>query len=285
MEQALLNELKTKRESWKQCLSGEDRNSIINQIYRMTWNAAVFTILNEARRIVPINANRQIEMNGMVFRFMDDCFFESQFLAIRRLTDDVYGLDGRKGVFSLPALLKDMKTNSNLMTRENLFLAEGLEYNYENIREREIAFMHEQNKNGVGAVFIPPELDSFLAKTRHEQVDFLSGVRPDNRTKQDTICIEIFDYLIQKIESVSNDIGIQVNKYIAHSATPESRACDNADEITIVLNQLKEAHKVICQIANFIDIHLLSSAPHFFTSSAVQSFRVYGQAYCFGRKC
>lgn len=263
MGQALLEQIKVKRESWIQCFSGKDRNSILNQIYQMVWNAAVFKIINEARRVAPVNAKDQTEINGMLHRFMDRCFFDSQLLAIRRLTDSS-PFDGPKGVFSLISLLNDMKANVSLITRENLFSAEGLEYDYEAIQQRQLVYALEQSKSGKNAYGIPAELVSHSVRLRHEQIDTLSGVEAEQRAPNDAVRNEIFDCLIKKIDDVSENIGLHVNKYIAHSATPESRKYDNADDIKITLGHLWDVHKVICQVANFTDVYLLSRTNHSF---------------------
>ena len=86
---------KAKHKIWIQHLCGDDRNSIFAQIYRMIWNAAVFEIINESRRVATVDSEGNKELNGMLHRFIDTCFFESQLMAIRRLTDNSYKLDDR----------------------------------------------------------------------------------------------------------------------------------------------------------------------------------------------
>jgi len=260
-----LDQFKIKRETWIQCFSGKDRNSILNQIYQMVWNAAVFKAVNEARRIATVNSKGQTEINGMLHRFIDRCFFDSQFLAIRRLTDAAYELsDPKKGISSLVALLADMKANIPLLTRENLFLVDGLEYDYEAIQQRELAYTLEQSKKGSSAYWLPAELDSHSVKIRHEHIDSLCGVTPDQRKPIDIIKADIFDQLIMRVKKASEEVNVHVNKYIAHAATPESREYVKADEVTVTLGHLWDAHKVICQVANFVDIHMLSRASHSF---------------------
>ena len=264
MTEALFKQFKAKRDSWIQCFSGKDRNSILNQIYQMVWNAAVFKVINEARRIAQVDAKSQTEINGMLHRFIDRCFFDSQFLAIRRLADSTSPFDGPKGVFSLVSLLNDIKANLSLITRDNLFLVEDLEYDYEAIQQRKLEYAIEQSKSGKNAYWTPRELDSYSVKLRHEEIDVLAGVNPEQRTPNDTVRFEVFDYLIKKVQDVSGNISLHVNKYIAHSATPGSREYDNTDEIKITLGYLWDVHKVICQVANFTDVYLLSRASHSF---------------------
>jgi hypothetical protein len=250
---------------WIESFSGKDRNAILNQIYQMMWNTAVFKVVNEARRIAPVDTKGQTEINGMLHRFMDRCFFDSQFLSIRRLTDTAYTLeDPKKGIFSLVALLSDMKANASLLSRENLFSAEGLEYDYEAIQQRELEYAVEQSKKGNSAYWIPAELGSHSVRLRHEQIDALCGVKADQRKPSDTIRAEVFDFLIKRLKDASEDVNLRVNKYIAHAATPESREYVKADEMSLTLGHLWDAHKVICQVANFVDVYMLSRANHSF---------------------
>lgn len=264
MEQALFEQFKVKRESWIQCFSSSDFNSIMNQIYRMVWNASVFRIINESRRIAPANTKGQTEMNGMLHQFIDDCFFESQFLAIRRLTDEYYTLEHpAKGIFSLQALLKDMKEKVSLLTREHYFAAEGLEYDYDLIQKKQLQYGLEQSKKGV-AFWVPHELDSDRVKQRHEQFDFLCGVSTAQRRPADAIRVEVLDYLMKKLKDKSEDVNLWVNKYIAHAATPVSRESAKADEVSLTLSHLWETHKVICQVSNFVDLYMLTNSGHGF---------------------
>ena len=55
-----------------------------------------------------------------------------------------------------------------------------------------------------------------------------------------------------------------MNKFVAHSASPESREESNADDVKITMGHLWDAHKVICQVANLIDTHIVSRASHNF---------------------
>ncbi len=254
-----------KRQFWIECFSGQDNHAIIQQIYRMVWNAAVFKVINEARRIAPVDSKGQTEINGMLHQFMDRCFFDSQFLAIRRLTDTAYALeDPKKGIFSLVALLSDMKANVFLMTRENLFLVEDLEYDYEVIQKRELEYALEQSKSGKNACWTSFKGSSHDIRSRHEQIDALCGIGADQRKPSDIIRGEVFDYLIKRVNEASENVNLRVKKYIAHAATPESREYSKADEVLITLGHLWDVHKVICQVANFTDVYLLSRASHTF---------------------
>ncbi len=263
MGQDTLEQFKIKHLLWKKCIDIEDRNSVFNQIHSMIWNAAVFNVINNARKIAPVDAKGNREINGMIHRFMDRCFFDSQFLSIRRLADPA-PIDGDRGVFSLLSLLNDMKINASLITRRNLFLVDNMEYDYEAAQQKEAVFMAEQLRAGASSYWLPPELDSHSIRLRHEYIDVLSGVDSGHRSPNDAIRVEVFDYLAKKIKDASEDIGLHVNKFIAHSASPESRDYSNVDDVKITLGHVWGAHKVICQVANFIDVSMISRASHNF---------------------
>ena len=262
-DEEVLEQFKVKHVLWKKCLSGDDRNSVFNQIHQMIWNAAVFNVINESRKIATADEKGRKEVNGMIHRFIDRCFFDSQFLCIRRLVDPAV-LDGARGVFSLLSLLNDMRANTFLITRGNLFAVDGMEYDYETVQQKELAYMDAQLKAGKSSYWLPPELVSHTVRIRHEHIDILCGTDPERRSPNNTVCPEIFYYLIKKLKDASDTIGLHVNKFVAHSASPESREESNADDVKITMRHLWDAHKVICQVANLIDTHIVSRASHNF---------------------
>lgn len=254
-------EFKNKRKLWIQCLTSEDKNSIMNQIYRMVWSAAVFRIVNESIKLSPVNKNGKKQLNGMIFNLFDTCFFESQLTAIRRLTDS-YTLDGKKGVFSLMPLLKDMENNKNLLTRNNYFKIEGLEYDYELARKKHME--QEKNKKVEIIYWESDELNPRRVIERHRELDILTGKSERNRSTNDCVCSEVFDFLMQELINSTKNVKTQVDKFIAHAAAPGSREEVNADKDIITLGYIWNANKVICQVANFIDLYLLSGVNHWF---------------------
>jgi len=258
-----LEQFKEKRKQWIHCFSGEDRHSIIKQIYNMVWNAAVFKIINEARRLATNNGQKQAELNGMLHRFIDRCFFFFLLLAVRRLCDP-HPFEGPKGGFSLISLINDMKRCVGLMTRANFFADEGLEYDIEVIRQKEGEYFREHTKNGSGALWIPNDVDSHSVEQRHNEIDALTNVNKDQRSPDDTVSPKIFNFLIEKVKLSTENIKLRVDQNVAHAASPQSRQYKNSDEISLTLNCLWESHKIICQVANFLDIYLLSRANHTF---------------------
>jgi hypothetical protein len=106
-------------DSWVEVLICDDGNSINNQISTMLWDAGAFYVVNEARKMAPIGADGTVQQNQLIHDLINRCFFASQIMAIRRLTDSS-SLGGPKGVYSITSLLKNLKENYKIITRENL---------------------------------------------------------------------------------------------------------------------------------------------------------------------
>jgi len=251
--------LSEKRKQWLEVLSGEDRHSISRQLTDMIWDAASFRMVNEARRLAPPDSKGGVQLNWMMHSLMDRGFFASQILAIRRLTDS-YSLEGPKGVYSLSGLLKDMQAQRHLLTRAAVFAAEGLAYDYEPIRRRWRAYADERRSGSETAWATPADLDWHKHERRHEAVDMLTGVRPEARRPEDVIQEAVLVNLASKVARASKEIVTYAKKFIAHAATPESRAIVNADDAVLTLNHLWEAHKHLCQVAKFLAIEVLGDS-------------------------
>ena len=255
---------KNKRDFWIECFNGKDRHCILNQIYLMVWNTAVFKVINEARRIAPPAKEGGVELSPLLHKFIDDCFFPSQMVGVRRLTDDSYGITGNRGVVSLISLIKDMRDHVGLMTRENIFWAQGLEYDYEAVRLKHDQYCDRMFQAGSQVFSMPEELVWQRLKERHEEIDVLCGVAEKQRSPGDSVNPSVFDKLKDKIVGACQDIHDHVNKFIAHAATPGSRQSISADTTSITLKHLWQAHEAICRAANFIDVYLLTGSNHSF---------------------
>ncbi len=260
MPQNNLTVFNEKRGAWIKCLCGDDRNSIVNQTIRMLWNNASFLIINEARKMAPSAPEGGVQLNGLMHRLLDSTFFESQLLAIRRIIDP-HPISGAKSVFSLKALIGDMKAHIDLMTRENIFAAREMEYDYEAVKQKCQEYC--MSRLGSGAFAIPSELWWERLEQLHKTIDQLSGTPNNERRPTDTIDHRVFDSLTEKLEGVTTaDMAEHVNKFIAHAATPESRNLVNADDAKITLGHIWEAHKSICAIVRFLDQYLLTGNYH-----------------------
>jgi len=263
--------LAEKRKVWLEVLSGKDRHSITKQITRMTWDATAFRVVNEARRLAPRDPDGGVQLNGLMYSLLDRAFFASHMATVRRLaqkrrpgrqTDKQPLWEGNLGVYSLSALLQDMLNHRNLLTRKAIFAAEGLEYDYEPTQQKFFASLDKQRgKNQKASDDTPPPPFCWLdSEKRHEQIDSLAGVQAQGRQPGDMVRKEVFDNLQRKVDGVCEVVVKHVNKFIAHAATPESRATVGADEAGLMLNHLWQAHQHLCEVASFLAIYVLGDS-------------------------
>ena len=266
-------ELSEKRKEWVECLNGNDRNSIRQQIVQMTWNVAAYRMVIEARRLACTASDGGVELNGMVNELLDQSFAQSHMIAIRRLTD-TGELAGKKGVYSLGSLIRDIKSCRETLTRENVLKLECLPYDITELQAKEAAFRAEKLAEGTRAYHVPATLHTFPIKRRHQDLDRLCGVRSDARQTHDTIQEIVLNRLQQRLDDACNCLKIHVDKFIAHSATPGSREIVGANSAVLTYGHLWEAHQVVCEVASFINIRLLGGASlHPLATAAFDQFQ------------
>ena len=242
---------KEKFEEWKNMLLGEDIHSIRNQICGMIWDCAFFRCINESRRYAAKDNKGNIKRNEPLHSFINQSFFKTQLLSIRRLTDK------RSDVYSLRRLIKDIKKNSALLTRKNILDAYNLPYDYEKAME----YLRQNTpkiKKGNAQVqtFIGKDIDEVeFSKDIHRRIDSITGITADKRSPDDLIPNDILKQFDDKLASIE-ELCKYVDKFIAHAATPDSRKAI-PDEIKEALGKILNAHKIICETASFIGNNLL----------------------------
>jgi len=244
--------LKEKFKEWENMLLGEDKHSIRNQIYEMIWDSAVFQCINESRKYASKDDKGDTKRNKMIHYFIDQSFFKTQLLSIRKLVDKDFNRvekNRKYTVYSLYNLIEDMKKNSALLTRKNILAVHNWPYDYEKMK----ADFRENADYTQGVVTLPREIG--YSKTTHEQIDSMVGITTGERSPDDLIPVDILKQFDDKLASIE-ELCKYVDKYIAHSATPDSRKAI-PDEIKEALGKVLNAHKIICEMASFIGNNLL----------------------------
>ncbi len=280
-------DLKKKYKEWKEWLFGDDVHSIRHQIASMIWDTAVFRVINESRKYAQTDEEGNPKLNDMVHGFINHSFFITQALAIRKLLDKETR-QGYYSVFSLYRLIDNMEQNSQLLTRENILDVLGYPYNYEEVQKKYYEVMRQ--KKSLGAL-----ANWKYSKIMHKNIDILACVKENNRNPNDTIKRECFHWIKKRLEKC-HEIYKYVNKFVAHAATPESRDTIKAHEIKITLGKLFDAHKIMCETAQFVGLNFLNQDlgnflvilqydqfEHFekpwVTESAIHQLRDYWQEY------
>jgi hypothetical protein len=249
-------QFRKKRRQWMEWLSGDDPHSIIKQIYSAVWDYALFCTVNELRRIAAENPEEGIGFNGPVIRLFDAGFATTQATAIRRLIEWPARRPDRK-VISIRTVLKDIRDNISLITRENYVCYDGLPYDYEKVRDEAFAKL-PVNESGVSVGSMPisgPE-GWPMAERMHKNFDRLAQVEPKKRSRTELIKEEIFDHLETLIKPCEK-VKKYVDKFIAHGAAPETRGALAEDEGGLTLERIESCHKIIYRVASFINGQLL----------------------------
>ncbi|MBX3408117.1 MAG: hypothetical protein KF869_15285 [Phycisphaeraceae bacterium] len=261
-------EFARKHREWVRCLSQKesgtdslDRNCILAQVYDLMWSAAAFRTVQEARALAEPLAGSAKKQSWLLHHLLNRSFYSAQAVAIRRLMD-TGTIDGKKGVFALAPLIRDIRAHAALITRSNYFAAAELSLDFEAVKRAEWEF-HENKASTCRSTtyFLPNALDSGEVKRLHETFDRLSGKAAANRTAQDTIAPRVFENLVERIAR-TRAICQHVDKFIAHAATPESREQIDERASRIYLAELWEAHELVCRLVQFLDQVLLRGMSH-----------------------
>jgi hypothetical protein len=128
-------------------------------------------------------------------------------------------------------------------------------YDYKEIQSREEKYILSQHPGR--AFFVPSEFDWQSIEGAHCVFDRLASVTANNRNPNDKIDGKVFGRLLELL-SVCTEITTYVDKFIAHSSTPESRSLQNYTTISITLRHIWDAHRVIFEAANFLSATLFS---------------------------
>ena len=251
---------KEKLQEWENMLTGKDIHSIRNQICDMIWDCAFFRCINESRRYTAKDNKGNIKRNEPLHSFINQSFFKTQLLSIRRLIDKDYcsiERDKQYTVYSLYNLIKDIKKNNALLTRKNILAVHNLPYDYEKAME----YLRQNTpkiKKGNAQVqtYIGKNIDEVeFSKDIHRRIDSITGITAAKRSPDDLVPDNILKQFDDKLASIE-ELCRYVDKFIAHASTPESRRAI-PDEIKEALGKILNAHKIICETASFIGNNLL----------------------------
>jgi hypothetical protein len=244
------------RLKWMEWLYGDDPHSIFRQIYSMVWDYALFCVVNELRRLAATEPKNGVSFNGSVIRQFDAGFVTTQVIAIRRLIEKPKP-DPDWAVISLRSILKDIKENTHLVTRENYVCYDGLPYDYE-AAHRHWLSTFPSHTDAVHADWLSTTGPTawHMSEFVHKNFDKLSGVNSGRRERTDTIKPDLFAHLESQIDTCKN-IKKYVDKFIAHASAPETRIGLPQNQRALTLDRLKAHHKTIYQVASFISGQLL----------------------------
>lgn len=224
----------------------------------MIWDSGIYRLLLECRQNSIDKNISHPKFNYSLHKFIDRNFFERQASSIRRLTDKSYPLYGERGVCSLVALIKDIKSHSDELTRSRYLKLRNIPYDIGIMRKKQSNYLRTKINKKQRAIWIPNEYSPERSIEVHDLFDKLSEVSPNNRRPEDLVAISVWDRLERKVH-VCNDLNGYVDKFIAHASSTESRAVNNYKEPKVTIKHLWRIHKLLSEVVDFLALFISGS--------------------------
>jgi hypothetical protein len=129
--------------------------------------------------------------------------------------------------------------------------AEGVPYEFQDLQRQELlASTQMRIATGKQASMSPSTNNWRHSARRHEDIDRLTNTDSKARKPGDAIHKEKFETLRERVHSSSERIKKHVNQFIAHAATPESRAPAPVSAVT--LGELWKALESLYRVATYL---------------------------------
>jgi hypothetical protein len=213
------------RSKWLEQLCGNDRNSVQNQLARVSWDLAAYETVEECVALAPPADEGYVQCNDLVIGLIRGCVAERLLVSARRLNDR--GTDKR--TISLATILSTMRRNVHEFTRTNLITSFEYSLGQYSAEHRADFIEHEQGL-----------------------IDRLVKNAEGKRSGEDRIPVEVFDKLIEKLERKARKLTDYVNKFIAHSEGPGGTKRAAVEKIPISFSELRECHQAYCETLSFL---------------------------------
>lgn len=226
-------------------LHGNREASVMSQVHDLAWDTAVFQTMNEARRLEP---DRPV--NGAMWDLLTNGYVSRMVLGIRRVVDHGEATTG------LRAILKSLRTQHELLTREHYVCHDGLPFDPVPVRDS----FYESNRLRVGqpsGFWLESEgPGSFATSERaHDAFDKLCEPSSGVRRRDERMSLAILDKLEAALDSPeTRRVKALADKRLAHSEHLSPR---QEEKLQLTFNDLEEALKQVVGVANFISANVL----------------------------
>jgi hypothetical protein len=255
---AKLEAFRAKRASWIEWIDDDEHHAIWTTISAMVWTDVSFRTM---AKLATDHENSCLG-NSLIAEALINGHVATQVLGIRRLMDN-----SGSGVMSLRRLIKDVRSNFDLFTRENYVCHDGLPYDYEPAQTK--AMMAHA---GRGPVWLPttgPEAYS-TSQMIHEQFDRLSGTDPSMRSRDDPLPITLIKTVEAWLDqSGADDLAKWSHAYLAHAGTPQRR--ESIAGLMVTTNKITEAIRELARATEAVSAEIL------FASGRLNSLMPTGQ--------
>jgi hypothetical protein len=247
VDKAGLVAFRDRRRVWLTWLETDEHHAIWNVLSGVVGHDVTFRTFAELANAYPDSGIH----NPLLTEAVVNGYFATQVLSIRRLMDNP-----NKEVISLRRLLKDLRRHLRLFTRENVVSFDGLPYDYQAAQQRVMLRHLAQGGGPFWGERSGP--DAHLpAAHAHNQFDRLTGVRLEDRRREDRLPKKIIDTLDRWLaEDEIKQIVKWSHTFLAHAAGPNSpdrnaiaNAAPTVDKIT---NAIKSFVHIAEAVTNFI---------------------------------
>jgi hypothetical protein len=238
VRRAALNEYRIFRRKCLEYMRGTADTSVTNQVHDLTWHTAVFRTLNEARRIEPHRA-----VNGALWELTTAGYASLMTLGIRKLVDR----DPRtESVWNVIAFIE---RRPELLTREKFICYDGLPYDYEAVRRKDLASL---DLSAGGMVrWVPTRGPNAwgTSELMHKAFDRLSG-NPKKRKRTDMVQPSILVALKERLAHPTIEkVCALAARRIAHA----ERISEHSKPVPIATyNDIDNALQQIVRVTNFL---------------------------------
>jgi hypothetical protein len=243
-KRAPLESFRDKRRLWLSWIDADEHHAIWQVLSSMVWTDVSFKVLT----YFATNDENNGLNNFLLTEALLNGNVATQVLAIRRLVDD-----SNSDIISLRRLVKDLRRNFGLFTRENYVCFDGLPYDYEAVQLKEM--MERAGKGAFWAERSGPRAH-VPSRIAHEQFDKLAGIDPAKRSREDRLPTSLLTTIEKWLDdSGADDLAKWSHAYLAHAGGPEARK--RIADLTVTANKITDAVKALARVTEAISARLL----------------------------
>lgn len=236
---ATLAAYRTFRVQAHQLLKGDPEQSVWTQLVSLFWRDATYRTFNEARRTATA-ARPNSAIAPLLGEFIDESYVLGEVTSVARLTDPPSD-DPSRGVVSLPTILRLVRANRDVITREMFVAFDGAPYDFASAA----AVARTAVRPGVRWVAREPWDD---AEDRHVLFDRLSRSHPSKRHRDDKIHKAVLASCEKRLAiDPIRSIRQHRNKIISHAADAASRGGIAA--LGLTLAAIDQVHRALLEVA------------------------------------
>jgi Tripartite tricarboxylate transporter family receptor len=160
---------------------------------------------------------------------------------------------GNSDIISLRRLVKDIRRNFHLLTRENCVCFDGLPYDYEAVMRKEM--LQHAGKGPFWGQTSGPGAHG-TSRMAHEQFDRLAGIDPAKRSREDRLPLPLLATIERWLdESGADELAQWSHAYLAHAGGPDARK--RIADLLVTANKITDAIKALARVTEAISAWLL----------------------------